>query len=800
MTDLRAQLQSSLGDAYTIERELGGGGMSRVFVATERALNRRVVIKILPAEMAGAVSGDRFNREIALAARLQQANIVPVLTAGDAGGVPYFTMPYVEGQSLRARLAAGGELPITDVIGILKEVARALAYAHAQNVVHRDIKPDNVLLSGGTAMVTDFGVAKALTAAATDRSAALTGTGLAIGTPAYMSPEQATGDPNVDHRADIYAFGCLAYELLAGAPPFAGRGIPQIVAAHITEDPDPVERRRPAVPFELASLVARCLAKDPADRPQSANDLIAALDAAQAAVATPAATVLLKPTAPRRAPLFAAAAAIVVVGAALLLWPLLRPVRGFTSVAVLPFENIGGDTANAYFADGMADELTTALSKVPGLRVPPTSSSFRFRGKGVDVKAAASDLNVASVLQASVQRAGGKVRIRATLTNARTGGVAWGSTFEREVKDLFAVEDDLTKAIIVELRPALSGATGAGAATLEQAIAHGTRSVAAYDLYLRGIHLLGARGPGVRQSIPFFEQAIAEDSTFARAYAQMAHALAFLALFSYGPPNPLDDAKRGLAVAMQAIAMDSTSVETRAALGSVLGVAGRIDEARVEYERWRARDSTDDQPSRGLASLYTTLGRTDDAVNAGRRATELDPKSVVSQSVYARALLAAGRRNEALDAARRTYELDSISGRSWLATAEYFYGDKTRAHDLAATTQLRPGIEGAVAFILAATGDKVRAAELERRFEASWDVDAYAGESLAALYLGRGDTTRALSALERSALRHEPFAYSLTPRHPIFDSIRQSARFAAIIKSRGLDVELLTKPVVPTAK
>jgi serine/threonine-protein kinase len=254
MTDLREQLRSALGDAYTIERELGGGGMSRVFVATERALSRQVVIKVLPHEAAGAVSVERFQREIAVAARLQQANIVPVLTAGDMGGVPYFTMPFVEGQSLRARLAAGGELPIHEAIGILKEVARALTYAHAQGIVHRDIKPDNVLLSGGTAMVTDFGVAKALSAATTQGAESLTATGLAIGTPAYMAPEQATGDPRTDHRADIYAFGCLAYELLAGSPPFAGRPAHAMIAAHASESPDPVERRRPAVPRQAAPL------------------------------------------------------------------------------------------------------------------------------------------------------------------------------------------------------------------------------------------------------------------------------------------------------------------------------------------------------------------------------------------------------------------------------------------------------------------------------------------------------------------------------------------------------------------
>ena len=796
--DLTAQLQATLGDSHTLERELGGGGMSRVFLATERAFDRKVVIKVLPTETAAAVSIERFKREIGLAARLQQANIVPVLTAGDMGGVPYFTMPFVEGRSLRDRLVAGRELPIAEAVGILKEVARALAYAHQQGVVHRDIKPDNVLLSGGTAMVTDFGVAKALSAAASGADN-LTGTGLAIGTPAYMSPEQATGDRSADHRTDIYAFGCLAYELLAGESPFAGRGIPQLVAAHITEIPEAVGRRRPAVPPALAALVMRCLEKDPADRPQSATELIAALEAVPAAtVATPesqAATVLMKAPTKGRAWVVVAAAAIIMVAGAVLAFSL-RSARGFASVAVLPFENIGGDTANAYFADGMADELTTALSKVGGLRVPSRSSAFRFRGPGVDVKAAASALGVASVLEGTVQRSNGRLRLTATLTNAANGSIVWSNNFEREVRDVFAVEDDLTRAILGALRPALSGApSGPAAATLAQAIAHGTRNTEAYDLYLRGLHLLNGRGSGVRESIPFFEQAIAKDSGFARAYAQLATAHDFLPVFSYGPPDPFSEAQRGFLMASRAVAMDPSSAEAHGALGFALGVLGRIDEARAEMERSAALDSADDAPVRGLSSIYSSMGRIDDAVRAGRRATEIDPLSTVSLTVYARALLVAGRTSEALQTAHHAFELDSSSSRGvpWLAVIEFFGGNRTRAHDLAVASTLLPASTGGVAFVLAATGDTAHAAAVERKLLAGRDNDAYAEESLAALYLGRGDTTRALSALERSSARHEPYTYSLTPGNPIFDSIRRSARFAAILRARGLDVPALTR-------
>ncbi|HET9426292.1 MAG TPA: protein kinase [Gemmatimonadaceae bacterium] len=279
MAELRDQLSASLSGAYTIERELGGGGMSRVFLAEESRLRRKVVVKVLSPELAAGISAERFEREIQLAASLMQANIVPVLSTGESGGLPYYTMPFVEGESLRSRLMRG-EVRADEIPGILRDVARALAYAHERGVVHRDIKPDNVLLSGGAAVVTDFGIAKAIAAARGESAGAtLTQFGTSIGTPAYMAPEQAAGDPYVDHRADIYALGCMAYELLSGQPPFAGRTPQRMLAAHMGEEPKPLLEVAPMTSHALATLVMSCLAKDPAARPQSARDLIKALDA-----------------------------------------------------------------------------------------------------------------------------------------------------------------------------------------------------------------------------------------------------------------------------------------------------------------------------------------------------------------------------------------------------------------------------------------------------------------------------------------------------------------------------------------
>jgi len=274
MTELRDRLQTALGDAYAIERELGGGGMSHVFLATERRLDRQVVIKLLPPDLSGGVSLERFHREIQLVARLQNPHIVPVITAGEADGVPFFTMPFVEGRSLRELVKAGTRVSVSDGVNILRDVATALAYAHERGIVHRDIKPDNVLLSGGAAVVTDFGVAKAISSAREGTSApggSLTQIGFSLGTPLYMAPEQAAADPSTDHRADIYSFGILAYELFACAPPFAGRGILRIGMAHLDEEPGDPSLGRADLPPAVSWTVRQALAKDPSRRPPTAT-------------------------------------------------------------------------------------------------------------------------------------------------------------------------------------------------------------------------------------------------------------------------------------------------------------------------------------------------------------------------------------------------------------------------------------------------------------------------------------------------------------------------------------------------
>src|SRR5260221_2925687 len=412
--------------------------MSRLWLATETALERQVVVKVIAPELREGLSAERFTREVKLAARLQQANIVPVLSAGTADGVPYYTMPFVTGESLRARLTAGPPLTPAQSVSILRDVARAIAYAHSEGIVHRDIKPENVLLSHGAAMVTDFGIAKALTASRTQdgsASATLTQAGGAIGTPAYMAPEQAVGD-TVDHRADLYAWGVMAYELLSGAHPFQQHvGAQQLITAHITENPIAIT----GIPIALGVLVMRCMEKSPSSRPGSAMELLSVLDN----VSTPTSPGTTAAAAPvRRVPGKALAAVALLVVALGAVWFVLRPraagpSAAEQSLAVLPLANLSGDKADDYFGIGLAEEITRALSQ-KGVRVIGRVSAASLQDKGLDQRAIAKELGVSSLLTGTVQRAEGQVRITVALVSAGDGAVRWTEKYDRPLANVFA--------------------------------------------------------------------------------------------------------------------------------------------------------------------------------------------------------------------------------------------------------------------------------------------------------------------------------------------------------------------------
>ncbi|HEY9229078.1 MAG TPA: protein kinase, partial [Gemmatimonadaceae bacterium] len=500
MNELRDRLQDALGASYTIDRELGGGGMSRVFLVEDARLGRRVVVKLLSPDLGAGVSIERFEREIKLAARLQHPHIVPLLSAGDVNGLPYYTMPYVAGASLRERLQSGPVSP-HEAQGILRDVARALAYAHRQGIVHRDIKPENVLLSEGAAMVADFGVARAIRAASTVAGeSSLTQTGTQIGTPAYMAPEQAAGDPDVDFRADLYAFGVMAYELLAGQHPFAERRTAHaLVVAHMTEEPKAITSHTTHVTPSLASIVMQCLGKDPADRPESASAVVAALEGT---------------TAPP------VSAAVVV-----------KTPASTATIAVLPFANMSGDPDNEYFSDGITDDIISALTQVKGLRVAARASAFSYKGKHEALGMIGRTLGVATVLQGSVRRAGNKVRVTAQLMNTHDGFQLWSERFDRALDDIFAIQDEIARSIVDRLELTL------GLKETKSLVARPTDDLQAYELYLRGREAVQQRTPpSMRRALGFFEHAVTRDAAFARAHLGIAEAYIGLGVYQAIPP------------------------------------------------------------------------------------------------------------------------------------------------------------------------------------------------------------------------------------------------------------------------
>src|SRR6184192_3915684 len=425
LIDPLARLQAALAERYTIERELGRGGMATVYLATDLKHHRQVAIKVLKPELAAAVGPQRFLREIETAARLQHPHILPLHDSGDADGFLYYVMPYVEGESLRQRLVREKQLPLEDALQITGAVASALSYAHSHDVVHRDIKPENILLSGGEAVVADFGIARALVAAGADK---LTDTGLAVGTPGYMSPEQAMAEPRIDGRADTYALGCVLYEMLAGHPPFLGTTAQEILARHTLDPVPPLRTIRRELPEAIEHAVRKALAKAPADRWRSPAAFSEALGRA---VAPPSVT----RRAARSLGLVAVGVAALVAGYVVLTRRPGSSAQPSQSIAVLPFQNVGGDVNNEPFSDGMTDEITTALGKVEGLRVTARSVVFRFKGKNVVPEEIGRQLHVLYVLDGGVRMGGTRRRVSAQLINVAGGNEIWAEEYDRDARD-----------------------------------------------------------------------------------------------------------------------------------------------------------------------------------------------------------------------------------------------------------------------------------------------------------------------------------------------------------------------------
>jgi eukaryotic-like serine/threonine-protein kinase len=716
MTDpLRLTLQESLGSAFTLKAELGGGGMSRVFVAREEALGRDVVVKVLAPELAEGLSVERFAREIRLAAALQDAHIVPVHSAGStADGVPWYTMPFVEGASLRKRLDEG-RVPRAEAVRLLRDVAQALAYAHTRGIVHRDIKPENILLSNGSAVVTDFGLAKAIHVARTQADAptaprGITRTGMSLGTPAYMAPEQAAGDPDTDQRADLYAWGMVAYEVLAGRHPFADRTLPQqMLAAQIVDMPVSLETLVTGVSPTLAALVMQCLAKEATARPGSAKELLRVLDATidSGSGASGAALVT---TSSRRRSVIAAGIGVAVVAALVLAWRsgvtrgtgagVEKPSAGPVMMAVLPFEHEGPADQQA-FTNGLTDAVTAKLGALSSLMVIDRRSAATYRGTTKSTQQIGTELGVRYLLEGVVRWAKDgagvwRARVTPTLVDAKSGAIKWtGEPADVTLDDPFtaqgSIATDVAQAMEVSVLPKER-------VELKRRF---TDNPQAYAAYQRGIGIRDA----VRRSLNFgdntvseriareMDEAIARDSNFTMAWGQLAQSRVAQAKSA---PNDSDTRARARHVLRAALLRAPNEplvhlAAASAAFGLDHDTVGAIAQASTSLKL-----APNDADVLYVAASWLYRLKPDSGITLAFRAAELDPKSAefagfASSGAFARKDFPTARRY-----ANNAISLDSSSERAWaiLFESEQALGDSIRLRqisDLMLRQVARPG-------------------------------------------------------------------------------------------------------------
>jgi len=644
--DVLERLTAALEGRYEIRRELGSGGMATVFLAADLKHDRDVALKVLRPEVAAAVGPERFLREIAIAANLSHPNILPLHDSGEAGGLLYFVMPYVDGESLRQRLSRGGPMGVDEVVRIAAEVAEALDFAHERGIVHRDVKPENVLITSGHAVVTDFGIALALGGAEATRQ---TSGGYAVGTPAYLSPEACAGERTVDGRADQYALACVVYELLTGETPFTGTTALAVIGRHLAAAPPDVGLARKDAPAHLAAAIARGLSKLPEDRFPTAAEFARAL-------AEPR---------PGRSAL---------------------PTK---SIAVLPFANLSG-SEDEYFCDGMTEEITTALAKFVHLRVAARTSAYAYKRRAEDVRAIGRSLGVRTVLEGSIRRDGRRLRVTAQLIDVADGYHLWSERYDRELADVFAIQDEIAANIAGALEIVLSDRERISLERIP------TSSLRAYEFYLRGRQFFReTRRRSLAYAREMFQQAIAADPGYALAYAGLADACTMTAMFY--PPGAAE-MEEADGASRRALELSADLPEAHASRGFVLWQLKRMEEAVPEFEtairldpkqfearyfyaracfqrgdveraatlfEEAARVREDYQARFFAAQSYAALGRADEARAAYARALvvaeehlALNPDDPRAATMCAVAACRTGRLDEGLAWARRAVEVD----------------------------------------------------------------------------------------------------------------------------------------------
>jgi serine/threonine protein kinase/tetratricopeptide (TPR) repeat protein len=750
MAELLERLSVALAARYRLQRELGQGGMARVFLAHDLKYERAVAVKVLRPELAAEVGPARFLREIQIAARLHHPHILPLYDSDQTDGLVYYVMPYIEGETLRHRLARERQLPVGDALRIAREVADALSYAHSCNVVHRDIKPANILLDAGHALVADFGIARAM-------GAGESSTGHIVGTPTYMSPEQVEGLEHLDGRSDIYSLGGVLFEMLVGEPPFRGSTVMAVIANRLS-GPVPSPRAfRELVPEAVDAAVRKAMANLPADRYTTAAQFAEALG-------TPATV-------------------DIAVGAA---QAMVKEVVAAKSVAVLPFENMSTDPENEYFSDGITDDIIAQLSKISALKVISRTSSMQYKKTTKKITSIAQELGVGAILEGSVRKAGQRVRIVVHLVEPGSEKHLWGDTFDRQLTDIFEVQSEVAQQITGALSLALSPEEK------QRVEKKATSDVDAYNLYLLGrFHANKWAEADVLKAIECFQGAIAKDPGYAVAYAGLADAYELLSIgFSSKPPAEYLAQAKGMA--LKALEMDDSLAEAHTSLAYARWL-GDLDWPGAErgFKRAIELKTSYVMAHEWYAEYLAALGRHDDALTEIKRAQQLDPLSVPVSRAVGWVLYFARRYDQAIDELRKTLAMNPefLGARMvlwWVYVAKGAYEEAIA--DIRREAE-RPGLRTVkklmLAFACAAAGNKEEANGILWEIEAKLAAEDRLALLSALLFTALDIKDRAFQQLHRAYEIREPGLLFLKVA-PWFDPLRSDPRYGALVEKLGL--------------
>jgi eukaryotic-like serine/threonine-protein kinase len=797
MSDLLTRLKEALRDRYVVEREAGRGGMATVFLARDRKLGREVAVKVLSPSVMTAVAGERFLREIRITAQLQHPNILPLIDSGDAAGLLYSVMPFVDGETLRERLQAG-PLPVNEALLLGREMAEALDYAHRCGIVHRDIKPENILLSNGHAIVSDFGIARAIGLASGN---SLTARGLPIGTAAYMSPEQAQGGGGGDPRSDVYSAGCVLYEMLTGRMAFGGVNLREVLAKQAAGNPTPVAQLRPEVPSAVVSIVSRAMARLPEERYQTAGELAADLRVAMGEPARLSTPGEIPPEpwpapAPRMAPASALWGRVLLVAAAVVLLALgltrlraggsgAKPPEGPPSVAVLPLATPDASLEEEYLGDGVSREITQRLSQVRGLRVISPASMLALKHRRLTARQVADTLRVTHVLDGTLRRSGERLEARLHLIDTRRDRIEWQQTYRLGEADLLRLHEAIARqvaAVLLDSSPTAMPAPPVRTARPE-----------AYEAYLKGLYWLQRRTPeALRLAAASFGEALGQDSIYPQALAGLASTHTNEVIYGYrSEADPYTEVAQALKLAGRALALDSSTAEAYLARADARSIAF-VPEDSVRADVLRARSLVPSSADVAMAYAWTLFraGRADSALAEARRALALDPLAAGVRHAVVALAIGERRYDVALREVRPSAEgggVDPIS----VVLQNYAQLLSGHADDCA---RRDPGPWVAVrAMCLHELGRADEAASLADSLARELAVEHYTVvhqyADLAAYYAWLGDAGSSARWMER-ALAHSPMLHRWQLESGLFDRVRRRPEFqVAFARAQALAQE-----------